>query len=90
MAGYHLIKEIEELHQVLVYKIIAKNKYELVADIVLDEKYRSFSKTFEFCYRKDLFDAEGKSLLMLNNAEIVCLRFMQKNDLFTTVYKFEN
>lgn len=66
MAGYHLIKEQEELHQILVYKVNTKVNFELIADIMLPDKYRSFSKTFEFCYRQDLMNAEGKSLLMLS------------------------
>lgn len=76
MAGYNLIKEEEELHQILVYKIHSKANFELIADIKLPEKFRSFSKTFDFCYRNDLKDAEDKSLLLLSKSEIVCLRYL--------------
>lgn len=90
MAGYILIKEIEEIHQILVYKINSINEMELVADVYLDDKYKYCSKTFDFCYRKDVVGAEGKSLLLLDKSQIFCLKYMETENNITTIYKFEN
>jgi hypothetical protein len=52
ISGKNMIKGEEELHQILVYKINSKNDFTLIRAHNLAEKYRTFSKTFDFCYRR--------------------------------------
>jgi len=88
IAGKNMIKGKEELHQILVYKINAKNNFTMVSEHNLEEKFRSFSKTFEFCYRKD--SKPGQSLILFARGEIVQYDFNKKEKQFSNIYTFKN
>jgi len=66
IAGKNQIKCLEELRQIKVYEIISKNEFREIKDEILDEKYYTYSKTFDFSYRSDNPDGEGMSLLLFN------------------------
>lgn len=65
VGGKNLIKEEEELHQILIYKINTKRDFTKIVDFEFPEEYRSYSRAFEFCYRDDLPITKGKSLFII-------------------------
>ena len=82
-----MIKGQEELHQIVVYKVEGQSEYKKIQSHHLDEKYRRFSKTFDFCYRKGPGENPGESLLMLSKEEIVNYNF--NTNVFNTIYTFQ-
>jgi hypothetical protein len=96
MIGKNLIKEKEELHQIVVYEINSKSDFRLIANHNLSTKFRNHSKTFEFNYRDDYGEGcpKEQSLLILSNNEIAVLDFSKPspskgNDHIKTVYTFK-
>jgi hypothetical protein len=90
IAGKNMIKGEEELRQILVYQIISKNEFKMIVNHILDEKYYSYSKNFDFCYRDDNPEGDGNALLILSRQEILRFDFNKPKDNFTLVYRFEN
>lgn len=83
MAGKNLIKEIEEIHQLLIYEIKAECNFSLLKKVDLPEDYRSFSKITEFAH-----DKQDKAVLLIDRSRIVRYHFMEETA--ETIYKFEN
>ena len=65
ITGLNKIKEMEELHQIIIYEINdnSKNPFELCLNYTLPEEYRSYSKTFEFDIRASQTCKQGLLLL---------------------------
>ena len=66
IAGKNLVKEIEEIHQILVYEIISPKKINFVASHVFSPQYKFFSKTFHFL-NTDFMDVKsGEGILLFS------------------------
>jgi len=83
LTGKNLIKEIEELHQIFIYKIEPDLSFELLFKKNLPEDYRFFSKTFDFCEKH-----HENSLYLVSHSRLVNYNF--KEDKFEDVYVFKN
>lgn len=46
IAGKNLIKEQEELYQILIYQINSRTQFDFIFELKLNEEYRNYSKTF--------------------------------------------
>jgi len=69
---------------------MGKKEFKEVSRHTLEEKYYTYSKNFDFCYRDDNPHGEGNALLILSKEEIVRFDYRKTTDQFTLVYKFQN
>jgi hypothetical protein len=87
MIGKNLIKGIEDLNQIIIYKILSSAKFEICSSHTFEEKYRRFCKSFVF----DTDIKDDPSILLLSNEVIVRFKFKSnsKPDI-TTIYTFNS
>jgi hypothetical protein len=87
MIGKNLIKHIEELHQIVIYKIHSADNLERIHSYLIDEEHSSFSKTFEFNIQANKEDSP--SVMMLSKNNIVTLTWQDEtNCTIKTIYEF--
>lgn len=90
IGGKNLIKEEEELHQILIYQINSKRNFTKIVDYELPEEFRSYSRAFEFCYRNDLPITEGKSLFLISANEIKAFDFSKDTPVIIPLLKLSS
>ena len=90
LSGKNLVKSIEEMHFLHVYKIQydpytagCAASFQLVVEQELPEQFRLISKTFEFNIRD-----EGRELILIDNKKILRYNYMSGVDY--VVYRFDN
>lgn len=88
LTGKNLVKEIEELHQLIVYKINNQKDFELISkhseNHLLPEEFAEYSKGIEFSNEE-----EHCKILMSNNERIIKFDYTKPNSI-EEVYKFNN
>lgn len=83
LAGKNLIKEQEELHQIIIYEILSNSEFHEIKVKNLPEQFREYSKTFEF------FEKESDMcLLLISRSNIVKYNYI--TDKISTIYNFKN
>lgn len=79
LSGKNVIKQVEELHQLTLYKVNSMKNFELLKIIPLDETLSDISQSFYF------FEKEQDKCLILTNMEgMIKFNFMtnQKSSLY--------
>jgi len=85
LAGKNLIKEIEEIHELLVYDISSENmEFKLVQKIELPSEFKFISRNFYFYNNCD----KMQELLFVDKAKIMKYNYMTQT--CVTLYQFKN
>ena len=90
LTGKNLQKEVEEIHQIIVYKVLNETTFEIVSTFDgdqhrLPDEFRNYSKTLEFCN-----DEEHCKILMTNEKQIVKFDYTKSVDNVEVYCKFVN